>query len=82
MVFCFNTPAATAAALLSFPFSDQFVAAALLASAEMDLAGKPVTYKPRVEPPFLAVFRSSLTATAVDRDIFRNLRQEVRKLPR
>lgn len=38
--------------------------------------GKPVTYKPRVEPPFLAVFRSSLTGTAVDGDIFRNLRQE------
>lgn len=37
--------------------------------------GKPVTYKPRVEPPFLAVFRSFLTGTAVDGDIFRNLRQ-------
>lgn len=38
--------------------------------------GKPVTYKPRVELPFLAVFRSLLTGTAVDGDIFWNLRQE------
>lgn len=42
--------------------------------------GKPVTYKPRVKPPFLAVFRSSLTATAVEGDIFRNLGREERKL--
>lgn len=42
--------------------------------------GKPVTCTPRVKPPFLAVFRSFLTATAVDCDIFRNLRQEERKL--
>lgn len=32
--------------------------------------GKPVTYKPRVEPPFLPVFRSSLTGTAVDGEIY------------
>lgn len=38
--------------------------------------GKPVTSKPRVEPALLAVSRSSLTGTAVDADIFRNLRQE------
>lgn len=37
--------------------------------------GNPVTYEPRVKPPVLAVFRSSLTATAVDGDIFRNLRE-------
>lgn len=42
--------------------------------------GKPVTYIPRVKPPFLSVFRSFLTATAVEGDIFRNLRQEDRKL--
>lgn len=39
---------------------------------------KPVTFKPCVKPSFLAVFRSSLTATAVDGDIFRNLRREER----
>lgn len=39
VVFYVNAPVA-AAALLSFPFSDQFVAAALLASEETDLAGK------------------------------------------
>ena len=39
VVFCFNAPV-TAAALLRFPFSDQFVAGALLASAETNLAGE------------------------------------------
>lgn len=42
--------------------------------------GKPVTYIPRVKPPVSAVFRSVLTATAVEGDIFRNFRQEERKL--
>lgn len=74
MAFGFNTPAASAV-LLSFPFSDQFIVVALLASKKRIWQTKPVTYKPCVKPPFLAVFRSSLTATAVDGDIFRNLRR-------
>ncbi len=79
MIFCFNTPA-TDAVLLSFSFLDQFVVVALLATQRGIWQGKPVTYKPRVKPPFLAVFRSFLTATTVEGDIFRNLRQVEKKL--